>query len=90
MYVCKEANGSAGHEQPPSSGHQPPHHPRHRGHKPFRKEAGALDMDTVSDASAAASLLTVLLEQSLSAQQQSQLVPVLRCAICHMPFPLHS
>ena len=89
MYVCKEANGTAGHEQPPSSGHQPPHHPRHRGHKAFRKEAGALDMDTVSDASAAASLLTVLLEQSLSAQQQSKLVPVLRCATGHMPTPLH-
>ncbi len=79
LCLLQYASGGTGHEQPPTSGHQPPHHPRHRGHKAFgKKEAGALDMDTLADASAAASLLTVLLEQSLSEAQQSQLTPVLR------------
>ena len=68
-----------GHEQPPPSGHQPPHHPRHRGHKALgKKEADALDMDKLSDASAAASLLTVLLEQNLSDSHQAQLTFILR------------
>ena len=70
---------AAGHEQPPPSGHQPPHHPRHRGHKALgKKEADALDMDKLSDASAAASLLTVLLEQNLSDSHQAQLTFILR------------
>ena len=73
----------AGQEQsPPPSGHQPPHphpHPRHhRGHKALgKREAAALDMDTLSDAGAAASLLTVLLEQQMSDAQQGQLAPVI-------------
>ncbi|KAL0029584.1 hypothetical protein WJX79_006026 [Trebouxia sp. C0005] len=74
------------HEQPPPSGQQPPHHPRgtlwNRGHKAAgKKEVGALDMDKLSDASAAASLLTVLLEQNLSDGQQALLSPILRTAM---------
>ncbi len=74
---------AAGHEQPPPSGQQSPHHPRgtlwNRGHKAAgKKEVGALDMDKLSDASAAASLLTVLLEQNLSDGQQALLSPILR------------
>lgn len=71
----------AGQEQlPPPSGQQPPHpRPRfNRGQKAVgKKEAGALDMDTLSDASAAASLLTVLLEQQMSDAQRAQLAPVI-------------
>ncbi|DBA91518.1 TPA: hypothetical protein ACH3X1_003140 [Trebouxia sp. C0004] len=73
------------HEQPPPSGQQSPHHQRGtlgnrpRGHKAAGKqEVGALDMDKLSDASAAASLLTVLLEQNLSERQQALLSPILR------------
>jgi len=74
---------AAGHEQPPPSGQQPPHHQRgtlwNRAHKAAgKKEVGALDMDKLSDASAAASLLTVLLEQNLSDGQQALLSPILR------------
>ncbi|KAL3137525.1 hypothetical protein ABBQ38_004810 [Trebouxia sp. C0009 RCD-2024] len=69
---------------PPPSGHQPPHpHPRHhRGHKALgKREAAALDMDTLSDAGGAASLLTVLLEQQLSDPQRSQLGHVIGAAM---------
>ena len=74
---------AAGHEQPPPSGQQHPHHQRgtlwNRAHKGAgKKEVGALDMDKLSDASAAASLLTVLLEQNLSDGQQALLSPILR------------
>ena len=68
-----------GQEQsPPPSGHQPPHPRHHRSHKALgKREAAALDMDTLSDAGAAASLLTVLLEQQMSDAQQAQLAPVI-------------
>lgn len=74
------------HEQPPPSGQQPPHHSRgtlwNRAHKATgKKEVAALDMDKLSDASAAASLLTVLLEQNLSDGQQAVLSPILRTAM---------
>ena len=42
-----------------------------------KREAAALDMDTLSDAGGAASLLTVLLEQQLSDPQRAQLGQVI-------------
>ena len=78
MHHCRF--GADQEQSPPPSSHQPPHpHPRHhRGHKTLgKREAAALDMDTLSDASAAASLLTVLLEQHMSDAQRGQLAPVI-------------
>ena len=71
-------------QQQPPSGLQPHNLPGHRrGSKhAARKDASALDMDTLAEASAAASLLTVLLELQLPADMQTALHPVLRSAIC--------
>lgn len=70
----------AGQQQPqPPSGLQPPHPHEHRKrskHHP-RKDTG-VDMDTLAEASAAASLLTVLLELQLPEDMQAALHPVLR------------
>ena len=66
---------------PPISSQLPPHH-RHRPNRlSSKKESNALDMDALTDASAAASLLTVLLEHDLPDSQKSQLTPVVRSAV---------
>ena len=84
-HVSSKTEPDAGQEQQqPPSGLQPHTLPGHRrGSKhAARKDASALDMDTLAEASAAASLLTVLMELQLPADMQSALHPVLRSAIC--------
>ena len=66
-------------QQSPLAGIQLSHHPRHRVSKAaHKKESTSLDMDALSDASAAASLLTVLLEHDLLESQKAQLTPAVR------------